>query len=593
MATTITSTSLDFNSIRNNLKTWLEAKPEFSDYNFEASGLSNLLDVLAYNTHYNGLTANFALNESFLSTAQLRSSVIGLATAVGYIPNSKISSKALITVTASGSASSASVLSIPVGTKFTTVVEDTTYTFETTKEYIAYKQGTDPYTYTWENVEIREGTIKQKTFIAGPYSETDTYIIPNEDMDINTVEVEVKGSTVSKTFYNVSTVSELNEKSRIYIIKETPNGFYELAFGNGASLGEIPIAGDQIVVTYNSTAGAAANGARSFTTTASIPTYGSPSTTSIIPSTTKNSYGGANKESIDSIRKAAPFLYASQNRMVTAEDYSALIRRNFSSEISDILAWGGEDNIPAEYGAVYVSITPTPSESLKNNIRSLVKNLAVVSFDINFVEPITTYIEPAVTFQYNQTLSSYSTVPEIEGVVKSVISSYLDTVTDEFSETFRKSNMLTLVDASDPGVLSSQAIIKMQQRFVPTLSREKSYTLIFPSSISTPSPTEYILLSSEFIYQGKTCILRNKLGSTVLQIISVTSGNAVVDNIGNYDTSTGAVYITSFAPSAIASEYIKVTVTPANQGSISTIRENKLGKDDTTIRVSAIETTTL
>jgi hypothetical protein len=412
-------------------------------------------------------------------------------------------------------------------------------------------------------------------------------------MDINTVEIEVKGSTTNKTFYNVSTVSELNENSRIFIIKETPNGYYELAFGNGASLGEVPIAGDQIVVTYNSTAGASANGAKSFTTTASIPTYGTPSTTSIIPSTTKNSYGGANKESIDSIRKAAPFLYASQNRMVTAADYSALIRRNFSSEINDILAWGGEDNIPAEYGAVYVSITPSPSESLKNNIRGLVNNLAVVSFDINFVEPITTYIEPAVTFQFNQTLSSFSTVPEIESVVKQVIEGYLDTVTDEFSETFRKSNMLTLVDASDPGVLSSQAIIKMQQRFTPTLSLEKSYTLIFPSAISTPSNTDYIVLSSEFIFQGKTCILRNKLGTNVLQIVSVTSGKAVVDNAGNYDSSTGAVYITSFAPTAVSSNFVKVTVTPANQGSVSTIRENKLGKDETTIRVSAIETTTL
>jgi len=591
MATTISSTGLDFNSIRNNLKTWFEQKPEFADYNFEASGLSNLLDVLAYNTHYNGLTANFALNEAFLSTAQLRSSVIGLATAIGYIPNSKVSSKAVINVVAAGSATSGPTLVLPAGTQFTTTVEETTYTFRTLKDYFASKEGSDPYSYTWENVEITEGTEKQKTFVAGNDAETEAYVIPNEDMDINTVEVTV-GPT-NKTFNNVNTVSSLDQNSRIYVLKETPNGYYELAFGNGANLGEVPATGDKIVVKYNSCAGSAANGAKTFTTTASVATGGTPSTASIIPTTITNSYGGANKESIESIRKAAPFLYASQNRMVTAEDYSALIRRNFSNEITDILAWGGEDNIPAQYGAVYLSITPSPSETLKGQIRNLVKDLAVVSFDVVFIEPITTYIETSVTFQFNQTLSSYATVPEIESVVKGVIESYLDTVTDEFSETFRRSNMLTLIDASDPGVLSSQAVIRIQQRFTPTLSVPKTYELVFPSTIQAPNPSTYSITSSEFIYNGRTCILRNRLNTNVLEVISVVSGNAVVDNAGDYDTATGKVTLSGFAPQAVSSNEIKVTVVPANQGYVSTVRENKLGKDTAAITVTAVETTTL
>ena len=592
MATTITSTSLDFNSIRNNLKNWLEQKPEFEDYNFEGAGLSNLLDVLAYNTHYNGLTANFALNESFLGTAQLRSSIVGLATAIGYIPNSKISSKAVINVTASGSATTQNRLSLPIGTKFTTVVEDTTYTFETTKEYVTNKEGSDPYSYTWENVQIQEGTEKTKTFIAGPFSETDTYIIPNEDMDINTVKVEV--GAASEQFFNVSTVSELNQNSKIFIIKETPNGYYELAFGNGASLGRVPTAGDKIVVTYNATAGVAANGARTFTTTASIPSFGTPSTISLTPITISSSSGGSNKESIESIRKAAPFLYATQNRMVTADDYSSLIRRNFSSDITDILSWGGEDNIPAKFGSVYVSITPSPSEILKTAIKDLVKNLSVVSFDVEFVDPITTYIEVNATFQFNQTLSASSTVPDIEAVVKNVIDDYLDTVTDEFSETFRRSNMLTLIDASDPGVLSSQANIKMQQRIInPTLSVSKTYQLNFPAPLSTPKNDEFVISSTEFILQGQTCTLKNKLGTNILQIISVTSGRAVVDNAGNYDAGNGTVIITGFAPSAVLSNEIKISAIPGNQGFVSTIRENKLGKDTSAITVTAIETTTL
>ena len=590
MATTINSTGLDFDSIRNNLKTWLEQKPEFADYNFEASGLSNILDVLAYNTHYNGLIANFALNESFLSTAQLRSSMIGLSTAIGYIPNSKVSSIAVINVTASGTATTSNSLKLPANTKFTTTVDDVAYTFQTTKDATAFKQGSGPYSYTWENVTVREGIEKQKTFIAGTTSEIDTYVIPNQDIDINTVEVTV-GST-NKQFYNVSTVSELDQFSRIFIIKETPNGYFEVAFGNGASLGEVPVSGDKIVVTYNSCAGTAANGARTFTTTTSIP-GGDGSNLSIIPVTITNSYAGANKESIESIRKAAPFLYAAQNRMVTADDYAALIRRNFSSQISDILCWGGEDNIPAQYGAVYVSITPSPTESLKADIRKLVKNLAVVAFDVVFIDPITTYVEIDLTFQYNQTLSSYATIPEIETVVGNVVSSYLDTVTDEFSETFRRSNLLTLVDVSDPGVLSSQAAVKIQQRFVPVLGISTAYTLAFPASITSPSVTSYAISSSEFIVRGTTCILRNRLGSNVLEILSVVTGKIIIDNVGNYDAALGTVNISGFNPSAFSGTSIKVTVVPANQGNISTLRENKLGKDPIAITTNAIETTTL
>ena len=591
MATTINSTGLDFNAIRNNLKTWIEQKPEFSDYNFEASGLSNLLDVLAYNTHYNALTANFALNESFLSTAQLRSSVIGLSTAIGYIPNSKVSSIATLNVTAPATAASSSVLALPTGTQFTTTVEDTTYTFETTEEYTTFKRGTNPYSYIWENVIVREGIEKQKTFIAGPYSETDTYVIPNQDMDISTVGVTVGPD--NKAFINVANASSINENSRIFTIKETPNGYFELAFGNGANLGETPLAGDKIVVTYNSTAGADANGAKTFTTTASIPD-GSGTTISLTPITIVNSTAGADKESIESIRKSAPFLYASQNRMVTAADYSALVRKNFRSQITDILAWGGEDNIPAKIGSVFLSITPSPSEALKGSIRNLVKDLSVVSFNIEFVEPIVTFIEVGVTFQFNKTLSSFSTINQVEDNVKSVISNYLDTVTDEFSETFRKSNMLTLIDASDPGVLSSQATIKMQQRFTPVLSLEKTYSIVFPAAIATPTITNFTLQSTSFIFNGLTCFLRNKFNSNIIQIIAVNNGKIIVDNIGNYDAGTGEVLLTGFAPTQVVDgTEIRISVNPSNQGYVSTIRENKLGKDPVAITVDAIETTTL
>ena len=154
--------------------------------------------------------------------------------------------------------------------------------------------------------------------------------------------------------------------------------------------------------------------------------------------------------------------------------------------------------------------------------------------------------------------------------------------------------MLTLIDASDPGVLSSQANIKMQQRIInPTLSVAKTYQLNFPATLSTPKNDEFVVSSTEFILQGQTCTFKNKLGTNILQIISVTSGRAVVDNAGNYDAGNGTIIITGFAPSAVLSNEIKISVIPGNQGFVSTIRENKLGKDTSAITVTAIETTTL
>jgi hypothetical protein len=233
MATTIKSTALDFQAIKNNLKEYLQQEKEFKDFNFEASGLSNILDVLAYNTHMNALTANFALNEAFLGTAQLRSSLVSLSEGIGYIPDSKNGSSAQIkmSLNLSGVANPSPRISLASGYKFTSSVDDVDYTFQTTETITATNDGFGFYEFKRNNgsniLPIKEGVSKTKTFISGDNTENITYIIPDENLDLSTAVVKVFPSTTATDFiaYNdILDTNVMNENTTLYIMKEMPNG---------------------------------------------------------------------------------------------------------------------------------------------------------------------------------------------------------------------------------------------------------------------------------------------------------------------------------------------------------------------------------
>ena len=406
MATTIKSTALDFNAIKNNLKTHLSAKSEFADYNFEASGLSNILDVLAYNTHYNGLIANFALNESFLGTAQLRSSLVSLAEGIGYIPDSKTSSQAIIklSVNLSGVVGRPANLQLGSGFKFNATVDETNYVFQTQEDLTASDNGEGLYEFKDAsgslNIKILEGTERVKTFLINKSEENSIYIIPDKTMDIDTAVVRVfdTGTGSAFTSYtNILKASTINADSTLFILKESPNGFFELSFGNGTTLGKAPDTGKKVTVTYLAASGSAPDTAKTFEPQSQITVAGSGYNTTV--TTVANAVGGGEKESLESIRATAPFQYASQNRMVTAADYSTLVLRNFSTLIKDIQSFGGEDALDPEFGTVFMSILfnsdvdATTISVTKDSIVDLAAQLSVASFSIKFTYPVKTFVE--------------------------------------------------------------------------------------------------------------------------------------------------------------------------------------------------------
>lgn len=594
MATTIKSTELDFNTIKNNLKLFLAQKPEFADYNFEASGLSNLLDVLAYNTHYNALMANFALNESFLSSAQLRSSLVGLAGGLGYSVGSRKASFAVVNLQVTNNDNPSS-MTIPSGTKFTTTINSKSYTFETRDALTALADGTGVYQFTLNgnrNVPIYEGVTKRKTFIAGPSSENDTYVLPVKNLDLDTVIVRVYDSITSNRYdqyINIFDTTTIDETSRIYVMKESPNGYYELTFGNGVRLGRFPQAGDKIEVIYSAVAGPEANGGKTFVPTTTID----GKTLSVTTVTVSSS--GSFKEEIESIRKNAPFQWAAQNRMVTAQDYAALVKRNFSNVVSDIKAWGGEDNIPADYGSVYLSIVFSTDdavviENTKSDITALADDLSIASFDVQFTDPVETFLEVSTTFQFNPQLTSLDQTT-VENSVLAAMQNYFDTSTGGFNQSFRRSNMLTEIDATDDAILSSRADIKMQKRFVPDGS--PSQTIFFAASISVPDDDDFIVESDPFNFQSKPCVLKNRLDTNVIEIIEIASGNPLIDNAGTYDAVNGTITLLNFTGTILNGAYIRVVATPANPSVISPLRNNIVRYDNQASRARAVITDTL
>ena len=670
MATTIRSTALDFNNIKNNLKTFLQNKEEFTDYDFEASGLSNILDVLAHNTHINGLIANFAINESYLPTAQLRSSMVSLSEGIGYVPDTATSSQAKIRVSTNLTGDTIpTTITMPAYTKFNSTVDDVSYSFQTIEAFTATKVGTGFYEFKASNgsnnIPVFEGTFKTKTFIVGAYEDNPVYVIPDSTLDADTVTVKVFNSVTSSdfsTYQNIVNATSISANSTVYILKESPNGYFELSFGDGTTFGVAPSAGNRIEVEYLSTKGSVANGASSFVPANTLSVTLTDETTTaatLATSTFVNSVGGDDKESIESIRKNAPFQYATQNRMVTAKDYASLILRNYSTLIRDIISWGGEDALQPEFGAVYVSIafesdvSDETISSTKIAIQDLANQLSIVSFNLRFVNPITTFIEADVFFQFNSKLTDQSQ-SNTENTVRSTVANYFTNNTGNFNQAFRRSNMLALIDDVSTAVLSSRADIRMQQRIIPSapaistaikallddpvnisasvlnsivelvvksafldaanyminnklvtnytstfiidslvkVKNRSNQQLLFPTSIAIPDDDQYVINSSLFVFNGVNSVIKNKLGSTTLQIIADGTNTVLLDNLGSYNASNGTITINFFTPSSIigGAEFIKISAKPANQSAIAPTRNDLLVYDRDRSAVTAVLT---
>ena len=603
----IQNSELDFFQIKSQLQTHFEQQSEFSDYDFTASGLSNILDVLAHNTHINALTANMAINESFLTSAQLRSSVVSHAEALGYVPKSRVSSTALLSLSIENHPSGSATLSIPLGTEFTTSVDQKVHSFYTQEECTAINESG---TYVFKTssgsstITLKEGITKTKTFIVGANSVGSVYVIPDDTLDVSTLECRVYENYLSNDFLpfkNINTVPTITPDSKVFIVRETPNGQYEIFFSDGNILGTAPLANNRIEIDYISSKGSAANGGSSFSTPFKLEGQ-DIGVTVLSPSA-----GGSEKETIDSIKLNAPRSFSAQNRLVTASDYTALIASNYGSYIEDVTAWGGNQNIPPQYGKVFVSldflngVAPSTQAIVKDQIKEqLTSNLSIMSIDTEFVDPQETHLELTTVFNIDPVKNPSST-EALQAQVNAYIIQYMNDNLNTFDAIFRRSNLLTQIDHLSTAILNSRMSVRVQQRIniteelaeinaarqalEPPLSIldyvEKDQTVNFPFQLASPDNDDHTVISSVFKSNGQNVIIKNQLGTTKLQLLDL-NGIIKVNNIGSYDPAKGKVMLSALRvdEDGYIGTGIKISAIPANQSTLSPLRNYIITMDE-------------
>ena len=391
-------TDLDFDTIKDNLKTFMRNQDEFTDYDFEGSGLSALLDVLSYNTHYLAMNMNMVANESFLDTASVRSSVVSHAKTLGYTPNSARAPIANVNVTLNGAIETLTQAVIPAGTIFTTQIDDVNYQFVTVSEHTINKVNG---ILSFSNIPIYEGTYVTNRYTVDTTNVDQKFLLNDNRSDTTTLTVDVfdtASSTDSTTFTLATDTTQTNSTSNVYFLQEGADGKFEIYFGDGI-IGKALSDGNVVRMRYVVTNKAKANGASSFSTTATISTI-----TDITTATVSNASGGAEPESIQSIKFNAPLDFAAQGRAVTINDFKTIVPKVYANTKS-VQVYGGEDNDVPVYGRVYISIVPTAgtiTASAKDRIITDLKNTyTVASITPVIVDPEYTKLRLGISFTYN------------------------------------------------------------------------------------------------------------------------------------------------------------------------------------------------
>ncbi len=472
-------TDLDFDQIKNNLKSYLQQQSEFTDYDFEGSSLGVLLDILAYNTHYNAYYLNMVANEAFLDTAMLRDSVVSHAKTLNYIPYSYAAPRAITTITVETNDTTAGTLTLPRGQTFSSnLIDNLSYTFVTLEDATVTKSGTQ---FVFENVSLYEGRLVNYNFSYNKNSNPKSiFQLPDNNVDTNTLYVTVTdnvGNTATQVYNHVSDVLDVDPTTNAYFIQEARNGNYEIYFGDGVIAKQL-VDGSTVSVSYLVTNGTAANKANAFVPDGPISTY------NIIDVVVNDvAAGGAVREAVDSIKYSAAAQYATQNRLVTFKDYETYIRSKYAS-IDSLSVWGGETDVPPVYGKVYISLKPKTnyyiSETEKQRIiTDIVNPKAIVAVQAEIRDPEYLYLIVETSVQYDP---KKTTLKEdaIKTNIRNSILGYRDTNLNRFGASFVLSKLQDAVDSTDiNSIIGSEAIVRVQRRFEPNIGNSASYMIKF------------------------------------------------------------------------------------------------------------------
>ena len=583
--------NLDFTEIKSSLKEYLRSNSDFTDYDFEGSTLSTLLDVLAYNTYYTAFNANMVVNEAFLESATLRDNVVSLAKQIGYLPKSSVSPTAVLNINADFSTQNniPSIVKMPRGSQYLTRINGTTYSFITAKDYVV---GLNSQSIAeFQDVEIKEGNYVIETFTFNS-AIPQRFILQNAGIDTSTLKVTVRptfNSTSVVEYRLADSIIGFDGTSQVFFLQEGEDERYEIIFGDGI-LGKKLDSNNYIEVSYITTNGSAANAARVFSYGAVLEDQvgGNDYAPTVTLTTTTAASGGESLETVDSIKRNAPKFFNTQNRAVTADDYESIIRRIFPA-IADIVCFGGEDASPPEYGKVKIVVKPSYATKLsaytKNLISTDLKKYAVVSVTPEIVDPSITYVELNSNIYYNKSKTTLNE-SELKASVINSLTTYRGTSDlEKFNGRFKYSRIVGIIDATDESITSNETEIKLRKDFIPVLNTVTQYEICYQnvvkSGCSNPS-----VQSSGFVVAGYPSdivyLADDQKGNVYLYKIDPTTQNRFVLNAqqGTIDYGKGEVMLNRL--NIIKGTYddgrIELRVSPTNKD-IYAYREAYLSLD--------------
>lgn len=594
-------TTLDFDSIKENFKAYLKSQDTFNDYDFEASNISVLLDVLSYNTQLNSFYLNMLASEMFLDSAQLRDSIISHAKELNYLPRSFRSAIADVNITIYDTSSSA--VTIPKGTTFTGTTGSKDFTFVTSSNIIAPGGSS---VFVANNVLLYEGDYISDSYVVN-YQAPERYIITNKTVDTNSIEVTViedNGSTVIP-YKRVDSLFGLSSTSLVYFIQPAENDTYEIVFGDGV-IGRAPKDRSVILIQYRFCNGELPNGISTFVSDGLI------NGTGIVTSIVVNSAaaGGSIPEDIESIRFNAPRAFNTQERVVTPNDYETLLKTYFS-EINAVSAYGGEETNPPQFGKVIIAVDLKNTDSLpqtkKTKYTNFIKQRSPLAIDPIFVEPDFTYIKVLTNVKYNINNTSLEK-DDIQALVVDSILNYNDVFLNGFNKTLRYSKFVAAIDNSQFSIISNDTELFVTKLLEPSLRVESDYVVDFGLSLRDDiaqlnNQQISIIESNIFLYNGIYCSLEDDgLGNMYIITHGGTSNglhssgsahrSTPIKKVGTINYATGQLQLNNFrADSLLSGVYIEIYARAkerditSQRRTILSIRESDITANVTQVRI--------
>jgi len=594
MAKRLTVSDLEFDDIKTNLKTFLRQQDQFTDYDFEGSAMASILDVLAYNTHYNAVYANVLANEMFIDSADLRNSIVSHAKQLGYTARSATAPFADITLVVNDA--SGATLTASQGTTFQTDIGGTTYNYLVKEDTtITPVSGV----YTFSNLEIYEGTLVNNKYTVDTTNADQRFLIRNALVDTTTLQVKVQNSSTDSTtttYTLASDLADVTSTSSVYYLEATEDSQYEVIFGDGV-LGKALSTGNIVTLTYIVTNGDESNGASSFSLSGTVGGFSNVSIT--VNSASAN---GAEPETADSIRFNAPKTYTTQNRAVTAKDYESKVKQLYPNAKS-VQVWGGEDNSTPVYGRVYISINPVAGATLtsanKTSILTQLKDFNIASITPIIEDPETTKLVLTTTVRYDAK-STTKNADSIKSLILAAITTYNETNLTEFDQVFRHSKYIETINKVDPSILSNITTLKIHKSFTATTTGSTTYTLNFNNAFYNPhsghnATAGGVLETSSFKVSGDITndYFLDDDGQGNVRLYRTAAGVRTYSNTtqGTIDYTNGTITINSLHVTSVGnvdgatSTDIRCTVTP-NSVDIAPVRNQIIEIDEVNTNVT-------